>query len=252
MSLINTKPSFSFRSILQITEYTDNISLRADPVQPDVLDIFLKNSEQFEKIHCIIKQIQKQKTAGIKTPAIFISIPDLNVSSTTPLLDLVAQYQLNGIILRTFSSLKDLSQLSIRLSVCETRHNLTEHSLQIIACVSRTQPLMNLISDNAIVTKRLIALSWNPDQLSEETGYNFNSSPYTEPRKTAEGLFLLAAAALKVRAVSPPVVSSVSFSEFQSQCIEERLTGYQAKYATTSQQVPLIHDIFSQRRTRTL
>jgi citrate lyase subunit beta / citryl-CoA lyase len=138
--------------------------------------------------------------------------------------------------------------LDAKLTAREAIAGLPEGSIKILAQSVESAAGFFLAGTFRDCSKRLIGLTWGPEDLSAEIGAEANreaDGTLTEPYRLARSLCLLGAAAAKVPAIETIHVDFRNAEVLRRDTVTARRDGFAGRLAIHPAQVPVINDVFT-------
>ncbi len=182
------------------------------------------------------------------SPRLFVRINDLASGLADADLAAVMPALPEGILLPKSNSGKDVTRLSVKLSVHEARAGVTEGQTQILALITETAVGTLSAASYPDASKRLIGLSWGAEDLSAAIGASTardENGRYTDVFRLARALTILGASAAEVAAIDTVYINYRDDAGLAQECRQAERDGFAAKLAIHPAQIPIINEVFT-------
>ena len=143
-----------FLSVLEISDsYPGSLGDFSESTA-DIIVIAI-HSDNLENIRSLLSSISDSLPLFSKCPRFFLSLPSPRIRSCIPLLNTLYPYQPEGVLIKNFQRLTEITHLSVQLSVHEAYCNFPEGSVQIAAVFDNPSAFLQLLSTPMKPTERL-------------------------------------------------------------------------------------------------
>jgi citrate lyase subunit beta/citryl-CoA lyase len=190
------------------------------------------------------------KTAGVKKvrPCILVRINGLGTGMTDADLDAVVPGKPDAIVFPKAEGAASVIHLDAKLTAREAIAGLPEGSIKILAQAVESAAGLFAAGTFRDASKRLIGLTWGPEDLSAELGAETNRDEHgtlTEPYRLARNICLYAAAAAKLPAIETVYVDFRNSEGLRRDTQDARRDGFAGRLAIHPAQVPVINEVFT-------
>jgi citrate lyase subunit beta/citryl-CoA lyase len=141
--------------------------------------------------------------------------------------------------------------LDTKLNVREALYDIPEGTTQILAQAVESAAGLFLAGTFRNVSRRLIGMTWGPEDLSAELGAESNreaDGTLTEPYRLARSMCLYGAAAAKLPAIETVYVDFRNSDGLRRDTEAARRDGFVGRLAIHPAQVPIINEVFTPTR----
>ncbi len=138
--------------------------------------------------------------------------------------------------------------LDAKLTAQEAIAGLPEGSIKVLAQAVESAAGLFAAGTFRDVSRRLIGLTWGPEDLSAELGAESNRDEHgtlTEPYRLARSMCLYAAAAAKLPAIETVYVDFRNSEGLRRDTEDARRDGFSGRLAIHPAQVPVINEVFT-------
>jgi citrate lyase subunit beta/citryl-CoA lyase len=190
------------------------------------------------------------KSAGAKKdrPRLLVRINGLDTGMTDADLDAIVAGAPDAVLFPKAEGGASVVHLDAKLTAREAIAGLPEGSIKILAQSVESAAGFFLAGTFRDCSKRLIGLTWGPEDLSAELGAEANreaDGTLTEPYRLARSICLLGAAAAKVPAIETIHVDFRNAEVLRRDTEMARRDGFAGRLAIHPAQVPVINAVFT-------
>jgi citrate lyase subunit beta/citryl-CoA lyase len=190
------------------------------------------------------------KNAGAKTPRprLLVRINGLDTGMTDADLDAVVPGRPDAIVFPKAEGGSTVVHLDAKLTAREAIAGLTEGSIKILAQAVESAAGMFAAGSYRNASKRLIGMTWGPEDISAELGAETNRDEkgfLTEPYRLARNICLYGAAAAKLPAIETIYADFRNLDGLRRDTDEARRDGFAGRLAIHPAQVPVINEVFT-------
>jgi len=190
------------------------------------------------------------QSAGAKKdrPGLLVRINGLDTGMTDADLDAVVAGNPDAVLFPKAEGGASVVHLDAKLTAREAIAGLPEGSIKILAQSVESAAGFFLAGTFRDCSKRLIGLTWGPEDLSAELGAEANresDGTLTEPYRLARSICLLGAAAAKVPAIETIHVDFRNAEVLRRDTELARRDGFAGRLAIHPAQVPVINAVFT-------
>ncbi len=189
----------------------------------------------------------KSAVAKKQRPRILVRINGLDTGMTDADLDAVVVGRPDAIVFPKADGGSTLIHLDAKLTAREAIAGLPEGAIKILAQAVESAAGLFAAGTYRDASKRLIGLTWGPEDLSAELGAEANRDEkgfLTEPYRLARNICLYAAAAAKVPAIETVYVDFKNSEALRRDTHDARRDGFTGRLAIHPAQVAVINDVF--------
>ena len=190
------------------------------------------------------------KSAGAKQdrPRLLVRINGLDTGMTDADLDAIVAGAPDAVLFPKAEGGASVVHLDAKLTAREAIAGLPEGAIKILAQSVESAAGFFLAGTFRDCSKRLIGLTWGPEDLSAELGAEANresDGTLTEPYRLARSICLLGAAAAKVPAIETIHVDFRNAEVLRRDTEMARRDGFAGRLAIHPAQVPVINAVFT-------
>ncbi len=141
-----------------------------------------------------------------------------------------------------------LAHLDAKLTAQETIAGVDEGAIKVLAQNVESALGLFLAGTFRDVSKRLMGMTWGPEDLSAEIGASANrdaSGQLTEPYRIARSMCLFGATAARVPAIETIYANFRDSDGLRRETIESRRDGFTGRLAIHPAQVPVINEVYT-------
>jgi citrate lyase subunit beta / citryl-CoA lyase len=181
-------------------------------------------------------------------PRLLVRINGLDTGLTDADLDVVVAGAPDAVLFPKAEGGASVIHLDAKLTAREAVAGLPEGSIKILAQSVESAAGFFLAGTFRDCSKRLIGLTWGPEDLSAELGAEANrdaDGALTEPYRLARSLCLYGAAAAKVPAIETVYVDFRNSDGLHRDTALARRDGFVGRLAIHPAQVPVINEVFT-------
>ena len=181
-------------------------------------------------------------------PRLLVRINGLDTGMTDADLDAVVPGAPDAIVFPKAEGGASVVHLDAKLTAREAIAGLPEGSVKILAQAVESAAGLFLAGTFRNSSKRLIGLTWGPEDLSAELGAEANrdaAGELTEPYRLARSICLYGAAAAKVPAIETIHVDFRNAEVLRRDTELARRDGFSGRLAIHPAQVPVINEVFT-------
>lgn len=202
------------------------------------------------KAHARAAALEFLKAAATKKlrPRLLVRINGLDTGMTDADLDAVVAGKPDAILFPKAEGGASVTHLDAKLTAREAIAGLPEGSIKILAQAVESAIGLFLAGTFRDSSKRLIGLTWGPEDLSAELGAEANrdaAGELTEPYRLARSMCLYAAAAAKLPAIETVYVDFRNSEGLRRDTQDSRRDGFAGRLAIHPAQVAVINEVFT-------
>ena len=190
----------------------------------------------------------KSAASKKQRPRILVRINGLDTGMTDADLDAVVAGKPDAVVFPKAEGGSTVVHLDAKLTAREAIAGLPEGSIKILAQAVESAAGLFAASTYRDASKRLIGLTWGPEDLSAELGAESNRDEQgilTEPYRLARNICLYAAAAAKIPAIETVYVDFKNSEGLRRDTQDARRDGFTGRLAIHPAQVPIINEVFT-------
>ena len=190
------------------------------------------------------------KSAGAKKqrPHLLVRINGLDTGMTDADLAAIVPGQPDAIVFPKAEGGSSVVHLDAKLTAQEAIASLPEGSIKILAQTVESAAGLFAAGTYRDVSRRLIGMTWGPEDLSAELGAEANrdaAGQLTEPYRLARSICLYGAAAAKLPAIETVYVDFRNSEGLRRDTNDARRDGFSGRLAIHPAQVPVINEVFT-------
>jgi citrate lyase subunit beta/citryl-CoA lyase len=202
------------------------------------------------KAHARAAALEFLKAANTKKqrPRLLVRINGLDTGMTDADLDAVVAGKPDAILFPKAEGGASVTHLDAKLTAREAIAGLPDGSIKILAQAVESAVGLFLAGTFRDSSKRLIGMTWGPEDLSAELGAEANrdaAGELTEPYRLARSMCLYAAAAAKLPAIETVYVDFRNSEGLRRDTQDSRRDGFTGRLAIHPAQVAVINEVFT-------
>jgi citrate lyase subunit beta/citryl-CoA lyase len=190
----------------------------------------------------------KDATAQKVRPRILVRINGLDTGMTDADLEAIMPGRPDAIVFPKAEGGASVVHLDAKLTVREALVDIPEGTTKILAQAVESAAGMFLAGTFRDASRRLIGMTWGPEDLSAELGAESNreaDGTLTEPYRLARSMCLYGAAAAKLPAIETVYVDFRNTEGLRRDTEAARRDGFVGRLAIHPAQVPVINEVFT-------
>jgi citrate lyase subunit beta/citryl-CoA lyase len=190
----------------------------------------------------------KDATAQKARPRILVRINGLDTGMTDADLEAIMPGRPDAIVFPKAEGGASVVHLDAKLTVREALVDIPEGTTKILAQAVESAAGMFLAGTFRDASRRLIGMTWGPEDLSAELGAESNretDGTLTEPYRLARSMCLYGAAAAKLPAIETVYVDFRNTEGLRRDTEAARRDGFIGRLAIHPAQVPVINEVFT-------
>lgn len=183
-----------------------------------------------------------------KRPRLFVRINGLDTGMTDADLEAIVPGKPDAVLFPKAEGGASVVHLDAKLSAQEAIAGLAEGSVKVLAQNVESAAGLFLAGTFKDASKRLIGMTWGPEDLSAELGAESNRDDngfLTEPYRFARSICLFGAAAARLPAIETVYVDFRNSEGLRQDTIAARRDGFVGRLAIHPAQVPVINEVFT-------
>jgi citrate lyase subunit beta/citryl-CoA lyase len=188
-------------------------------------------------------------TAGkAQRPRLLVRINGLDTGMTDADLDAIVAGKPDAVVFPKAEGGSTVVHLDAKLTAREAIAGLAEGSIKILAQAVESAAGLFAAGTYRDVSKRLIGMTWGPEDLSAELGAEANRDEHgllTEPYRLARNICLYGAAAAKLPAIETVYVDFRNSDGLRLDTEHARRDGFTGRLAIHPAQVAVINEVFT-------
>ncbi|HEU4659560.1 MAG TPA: CoA ester lyase [Pseudolabrys sp.] len=202
------------------------------------------------KAHARAAALEFLKAATIKEkrPRLLVRINGLDTGMTDADLDAIVAGRPDAVLFPKAEGGVSVVHLDAKLTAREAIAGLPDGYIKILAQSVESAAGFFLAGTFRDASKRLIGLTWGPEDLSAELNAEANRTAdgtLTEPYRMARAMCLFGAAAARVPAIETIYVDFRNEAALRRDTEEARRDGFTGRMAIHPAQVPIINEVFT-------
>ncbi len=193
-------------------------------------------------------QFLKAHRARQDRPRLLVRINGLDTGMTDADLDAIVAGQPDIILFPKAEGGASLAHLDAKLTAREAIAGVPEGAIKVLAQNVESAAGLFLAGTFRDVSKRLMGMTWGPEDLSAELGAEANRNidgQLTEPYRIARAMCLFGAAAAKVPAIETIHVDFRNLDVLRKDTEIARRDGFTGRLAIHPAQVPVINEVYT-------
>ncbi|MBS0248795.1 MAG: CoA ester lyase [Proteobacteria bacterium] len=190
----------------------------------------------------------KAHTGKTGRPEIFVRINGLDTGMTDADLAAIVPGKPDAVLFPKAEGGASVVHLDAKLSAQEAIAGLAEGTVKVLAQNVESAAGLFLAGTFKDASKRLIGMTWGPEDLSAELGAESNRDDngfLTEPYRLARSICLFGAAAAKLPPIETVYVDFRNSEGLRHDTIAARRDGFVGRLAIHPAQVPVINEVFT-------
>ncbi len=194
------------------------------------------------------REYLKAHSGDAKRPRLFVRINGLDTGMTDADLEAIVPGKPDAVLFPKAEGGASAVHLDAKLSAQEAVAGLAEGTVKVLAQNVESAAGLFLAGTFKDVSKRLIGMTWGPEDLSAELGAESNRDDngfLTEPYRFARSICLFGAAAAKLPAIETVYVDFRNSEGLRLDTIAARRDGFVGRLAIHPAQVPVINEVFT-------
>lgn len=218
----------------------------ADAVIIDLEDSISPERKAHARAACL--DYLKDATAKTARPRILVRINGLDTGMTDADLDAIVAGRPDAVLFPKAEGGASLVQLDAKLTAREAVAGMPEGAIKVLAQNVESALGLFLAGTFRDSSKRLIGMTWGPEDLSAELGAEANRDDngiLTEPYRLARSICLFGAAAAKVPAIETIYPDFRNAEGLRRETADARRDGFTGRLAIHPAQVAVINEVFT-------
>ena len=218
----------------------------ADAVIIDLEDSITPERKAHARGACL--EYLKANVAKTQRPRLLVRINGLDTGMTDADLDVIVAGKPDIILFPKAEGGASLVHLDAKLTAREAIAGMPEGAIKVLAQNVESALGLFLAGTFRDVSKRLIGMTWGPEDLSAELGAQANRDAkgrLTEPYRLARTMCLFGAAAARVPAIETVYVDFRNTEGLRNDTMESRRDGFTGRLAIHPAQVPVINEVYT-------
>jgi len=190
----------------------------------------------------------KQAGGEARRPRLLVRVNGIATGLTDADLDAVVSARPDAIMLPKAEGGASVIHADAKLAAREAIAGLDDGHVKIVAQAFETAAGIFAAGTLAGASRRLIGLTWGPEDLSAEVGAEANRDAdgrLTEPFRLARATCLFAAASAQVAAIETVYVDFRNLAGLKRETEDARRDGFSARLAIHPAQVQVINEVFT-------
>jgi citrate lyase subunit beta/citryl-CoA lyase len=218
----------------------------ADAVIVDLEDSIAPERKPAARAAC--REFLKAVQPKAQRPRLLVRINGLDTGMTDADLDAVVAGKPDAVVFPKAEGGASAVHLDAKLTAREAIAGLPEGSIKVLAQAVESAAGLFLAGTFRDASKRLIGMTWGPEDLSAELGAEANRDEHgmlTEPYRLARNICLYGAAVAKIPAIETVYVDFRNTEGLRRDTEAARRDGFTGRLAIHPAQVPVINDVFT-------
>lgn len=218
----------------------------ADAVIIDLEDSITPERKGAARAACL--DFLKANHAKKERPRLLVRINGLDTGMTDADLDAIVPGKPDAVVLPKAEGGTSAVHLDAKLTAREAIAGLAEGSIKVLAQAVESAAGLFFAGTFKDASKRLIGMTWGPEDLSAELGAEANRDEQgllTEPYRLARNICLYGAAVAKIPAIETVYVDFRNSEGLRRDTEEARRDGFTGRLAIHPAQVPIINAVFT-------
>jgi len=218
----------------------------ADAVILDLEDSI--TPERKEHARAAALEFLKGATGKTSRPRLLVRINGLDTGMTDADLDAIVAGKPDAVVFPKAEGGATVIHLDAKLTAREAIAGLPEGSIKILAQAVESAAGLFAAGNYRDASKRLIGMTWGPEDLSAELGAETNRDTQgllTEPYRLARNICLYGAAAAKLPAIETIYADFRNLEGLRRDTDEARRDGFAGRLAIHPAQVAVINEVFT-------
>ncbi|MBX6327420.1 MAG: CoA ester lyase [Pseudolabrys sp.] len=191
--------------------------------------------------------LQRARAMG-RRPRLLVRVNGLDTGLTDADLDAVVPAQPDAVLIPKAEGGASVTKIDTKLSLREADAGLPPGGIKILAQSVESAAGLFLAGTFRDCSRRLIGLTWGPEDLAAELGAEANrdsDGKLTEPYRIARALCLFGAAAAGVPAIETIHVDFRNLDALRRDTEIARRDGFTGRLAIHPAQIPIINEVFT-------
>lgn len=184
----------------------------------------------------------------IERPRVLVRINGLDTGMTDADLDAIVAGRPDIVVFPKAEGGASVVHLDAKLTAREAVAGVPEGSIKVLAQAVESAAGLFAAGSFRDASRRLIGLTWGPEDLSAELGAEANrdaQGQLTEPYRLARSMCLYGAAAAKLPAIETVYVDFRNAEGLRRDTQDARRDGFSGRLAIHPAQVPIINEVFT-------
>jgi citrate lyase subunit beta/citryl-CoA lyase len=218
----------------------------ADAVIVDLEDSITPERKANARQACL--EFLKANAAKTGRPKLLVRINGLDTGMTDADLDAIVAGQPDALVFPKAEGGSTVVHLDAKLTAREAIAGLPEGSIKVLAQAVESAAGLFAAGTYRDASKRLIGMTWGPEDLSAELGSETNRDEHgllTEPFRLARNICLYGAAAAKLPAIETIYADFRNTDGLRRDTTEARRDGFTGRLAIHPAQVAVINEVFT-------
>jgi citrate lyase subunit beta/citryl-CoA lyase len=218
----------------------------ADAVIIDLEDSITPERKANARVACL--EFLKANAAKADRPKLLVRINGLDTGMTDADLDVIVAGKPDIVVFPKAEGGSTVIHLDAKLTAREAIAGLPEGSIKVLAQAVESAAGLFAAGTYKDASKRLIGMTWGPEDLSAELGAEANRDEnglLTEPYRLARNICLYGAAAAKLPAIETVYVDFRNTEGLRRDTVEARRDGFVGRLAIHPAQVAVINEVFT-------
>jgi citrate lyase subunit beta/citryl-CoA lyase len=218
----------------------------ADAVIIDLEDSITPERKANARVACL--EFLKANAAKADRPKLLVRINGLDTGMTDADLHVIVAGKPDIVVFPKAEGGSTVIHLDAKLTAREATAGLPEGSIKVLAQAVESAAGLFAAGTYKDASKRLIGMTWGPEDLSAELGAEANRDEnglLTEPYRLARNICLYGAAAAKLPAIETVYVDFRNTEGLRRDTVEARRDGFVGRLAIHPAQVAVINEVFT-------
>jgi len=218
----------------------------ADGVIIDLEDSITPERKAHAREACL--EYLKANIVKTQRPRLLVRINGLDTGMTDADLEAIVPGKPDMILFPKAEGGASLAHLDAKLTAQEAVAGVPEGAIKVLAQNVESAMGIFLAGTFRGVSKRLIGMTWGPEDLSAELGAEANrdaGGQLTEPYRLARSICLFGAAAARVPAIETVYVDFRNSEGLRRDTTDSRRDGFTGRLAIHPAQVPIINEVYT-------
>ena len=218
----------------------------ADAVIIDLEDSITTERKEGARAACL--DFLKANAAKKERPRLLVRINGFDTGMTDADLDVIVAGKPDAVVFPKAEGGPSAVHLDAKLTAREAVAGLPEGSIKVLAQAVESAAGLFLAGTFKDSSKRLIGMTWGPEDLSAELGAEANRDEHgllTEPYRLARNICLYGAAVAKIPAIETVYVDFRNSEGLRRDTEAARRDGFTGRLAIHPAQVPIINEVFT-------
>ena len=218
----------------------------ADAVIIDLEDSITPERKQNARAAAL--EFLKAQHMAKQRPRLLVRINGLDTGMTDADLAAIVPGRPDAVVFPKAEGGSSVVHLDAKLTAQEALAGLPEGSIKVLAQAVESAAGLFAAGTFRDVSRRLIGMTWGPEDLSAELGAETNrdaAGQLTEPYRLARNICLFGAAAAKLPAIETVYVDFRNSEGLRRDTNDARRDGFSGRLAIHPAQVPVINEVFT-------